>query len=363
MRYIHLVETMIDPALAESVRYAFGEHARVTQITNLVGDASTRLYQRIALSAAPVPTAIAMRLPPDALHRSDEIAKGLSGNELPFSNMLRAARARNIRVPALYADLTGTGNFTVLLEDLGDETLFVRLGRTPRDQWLPWYLKAIDLLVDWQRAFARQDPECIAFHRRFDRDLLRWELDHFRQWALEAWRGPVPASLRAALDTEFDTLADELTALPTTVVHRDWQSKNLMVLGDGSLAVIDFQDGLMGPLPYDLVALLCDSYTSLEPEEQSALIAHYFHRTGMEAPAERERFVRWFYLQTVQRKLKDAGRFVFIHRVRNNPNFLPYIPQSVRYVHRALIHLPDRARLHALLAEIAPDWFGPSAPK
>lgn len=354
---------LTDEPLAQSVHHAFGARARVTDLVTLLGDASTRVYQRATLEGAPVPTAIVMRLPPDALTRSDEAARACSGDELPFSNMLRAAQSRGIRVPALYADLTKSGNFTVLLEDLGDETLFLRLGRTPREQWLPWYQKAVDLLCEWQRAFAESDPACVAFGRRFDRGLLRWELDHFREWGLDVWRGPTPAGLRAALDIEFDALADAVAAIPTTLVHRDWQSKNLMVLPGDTLAVIDFQDALVGPRPYDLVALLCDSYTALEPSEQRALIDRYLDRSGITDPEARAQFTRWFYTQAVQRKLKDAGRFVFIDRVRKNPGFLQYIPQSVRYVHRALTHLPERARLHTLLAQAAPDWFGPDAPR
>src|SRR5262249_21084584 len=159
-----------------------------------------------------------MRLPPDALTRSDEAAKASRGDELPFSNMLRAAQARGLRVPGLYADLTRAGNFTVLLEDLGDETLFVRLGRTPRDGWALWYARAVDLLVAWQRGFAGADDACVAYGRRFDRELLRWELEHFREWALDAYRAPVAPALRAALDAEFDALADAVAAMPTALV-------------------------------------------------------------------------------------------------------------------------------------------------
>lgn len=352
----------IDAPLTDVVRYAFGPGARVTEIVNLIGDASTRLYQRVTIEDGPVHTVIAMRLPPDALTRSDEVAKAQDGRELPFSNMQRAAQARGVRVPRIYADRTSEGNFTVLLEDLGDETLFKRLGRTPRSEWMSWYERCVDLLGDWQRAFSgAPDSSCVAFGRRFDRALLRWELDHFREWGIDAYREPLPSTLRAALDEEFDKLADDVAALPTTLVHRDWQSKNLMVLEDGSIAVIDFQDALVGPRPYDLVALLCDSYVALEDDEQRALIARYCARAGSEV-GDVARFEEQFYTQVLQRKLKDAGRFVFIDRVRNNPSFLQYIPQSVRYVRRALGKLPERARLHHLLAEAAPNWFGADAP-
>src|SRR5690349_14763189 len=111
---------MLDEFLSDVVREAFGNEVRVTSVVDLACSASARLYQRVVLDGAPVPSAIAMRLPSDALAPCSEPAKACSGDELPFSNMLRAAQARGLRVPALYADRTGAGNFTMLLEDLGD---------------------------------------------------------------------------------------------------------------------------------------------------------------------------------------------------------------------------------------------------
>jgi aminoglycoside/choline kinase family phosphotransferase len=348
--------TLDEPLLA-SVRHAFGSSARVTSLDTLVGDASTRIYQRVHLEHAPVATAIAMRLPPDALAPSMEPVKACSGNELPFTNMLRALEQRRIRVPALYADLTRVANFTVLLEDLGDETLFVRLAHVARGEWSSWYASAVDLLANFHAAFAQDNAPCVAFGRHFDRDFLRWELDHFREWGLEAYRAPLSPTHRAALDREFDSLAADLCALPSQLSHRDFQSKNLMVLPDDSLAVIDFQDALRAPRPYDLVALLCDSYVALSGDEQHKGLARYAERRGLDAAA----LVHEFHTQTVQRKLKDAGRFVFIDRVRKNASYLQFIPQSVRYVKRALRALPERERLHSLLGEIAPEWFGDGA--
>ena len=98
---------------------------------------------------------------------------------------------------------------------------------------------------------------------------------------------------------------------------------------------IDFQDALQGPVPYDLVALLCDSYVALDAELQEAMIARYAAARGLDlAP-----FRALFWRQALQRKLKDAGRFVYIDRVRANPGFLPSFGPSLVYVGRALTEL------------------------
>jgi N-acetylmuramate 1-kinase len=138
-------------------------------------------------------------------------------------------------------------------------------------------------------------------------------------------------------------------------VHRDYQSRNLMVQdgGDGPrLRLIDFQDALLGTRAYDLVGLLRDSYVALSPALLDSLVAHYVARAGVDAA----KFSRLFDLQVVQRKLKDAGRFVFIDRVKHNPSFLVHIPNSLDYVARSLARLPELGSVREILAQYLPNF-------
>ena len=107
-----------------------------------------------------------------------------------------------------------------------------------------------------------------------------------------------------------------------------------MVLPSGEQAVIDFQDALLGPRQYDLVALLRDSFVELEPELVEAMLRRYLDRLHAEGGPRLDPgpFREVFDLLTVQRKLKDAGRFVFIDRVKKNPGFLPSITRKLRVV-------------------------------
>src|SRR5262249_984311 len=109
-------------------------------------------------------------------------------------------------------------------------------------------------------------------------------------------------------------------------VHRDYQSRNLMVREGASgaeLVWIDFQDALLGPRVYDLVALLNDSYQTFDRGFVEARLDDFARTSGLDEAA-RVALGREFDVVTVQRKLKDAGRFVFIDRVKKNPAFLPY---------------------------------------
>jgi len=220
------------------------------------------------------------------------------------------------------------------------------------------YETAIDQLAVLRAAAERSPGGSIAFGRSFDHDLYRWELDHFREWLLEAWKGArLSPGERDLLDREFDRIAAALAAEPRGFTHRDYQSRNLMVLPGGTQAVIDFQDALLGPRQYDLVALLRDSYVELEPELVEAMLRRYldgFHAAGGPRLAY-EPFRQVFDLLTVQRKLKDAGRFVFIDRVKKNPGFLVSIPASLRYVRDAFARRPDLAALQGVLGRHVPE--------
>jgi hypothetical protein len=221
-----------------------------------------------------------------------------------------------------------------------------------------WYEAAVDLLAELHTAMWPIPDGCEAAHREFDVALLRWELDHYREWGAEALLGPLDPGRRGRLDAAFDALAAEIAELPRGFVHRDYQSRNLMVTADAprpkSLVVIDFQDALAGPRVYDLVALLNDSYVDVPFGLQRRIIARYADRRGLDAAA----LAREFELVTVQRKLKDGGRFVFIDRVRGNPSFLPFVDVSFGRVRAALGRLDGHAALKSALAETDPSRFG-----
>lgn len=349
------------PDWLPALRSAFGDGVSVdpSRTSRMTGDASTRVYWRVGLEGAPVATAVVMQLPDDYL-KSDEATSGRP-TELPFLNVQRHLAARGVPVVAVLA--SDLERRVVLLEDLGDETFFERHRRLDSAGQRVLYERAVDLLAEMHRRVELPAEGFLAHTRSFDRKLLRWELDHFREWGIEALHGPIETGARSTMDAAFDALADRLAAAPTQVAHRDYQSRNLMVRADGSLVVIDFQDALVGPTPYDLVALLCDSYIELDLDLQRHLIARYVE---VRAPAGLDvaAFESLFWLQALQRKLKDAGRFVYIDRVRRNASFLQWFPRSIGYVARALEQLGDTEReLGELLPRLVPGWPRPPAPE
>jgi aminoglycoside/choline kinase family phosphotransferase len=308
-----------------------------------------RSYWRVG---TPPGSHVVMVMPPGA--KPEEVTKGGPPAEEPFVDVQRYLAALGVRVPAVLAFERDEG--LMVLEDLGDDMLETRLlAGAPR---APLYEAAIDQLARLRAAAEARPGGCVAFTRAFDRDLYRWELEHFVEWGLEAWKGRrLSPAARAAADRHFEAISAALDAEPKGFTHRDYQSRNLMVLPGGEQAVIDFQDALLGPRQYDLVALLRDSYVELEPALVEDLLRRWlvrFHAEG--GPRlEHEPFRALFDLLTVQRKLKDAGRFVFIDRVKKNPGFLPSIPASLRYVRDAFARRPDLAELREVLARHVPE--------
>ena len=325
---------------------ALGHDARGLDVTRLVGGASNRTYHRVrAVGGA---SWVVMVLPDDAMASEEAVVRGQRDeSELPFLQLARFLGDRDVPVPRVHHVDSARGH--VWLDDLGDHTMLDVLAVRDR---MALYREAIAVLVALQRATEREPESApVCFRRRFEPSLLRWELDHYREWRLEHGLGrSLTDATLAALSAEFDALVAAIAAQPHRVAHRDFQSTNLMATARG-LVLIDFQDALVAPWTYDLVALLRDSYVTLAPAEVAQLVEVYLvHRPELDAVA----FRRDVALQTVQRKLKDAGRFVYIDRVKGNPSYLRWIEPTLGFVRDALRAAPEFGRLRELLAGLDP---------
>lgn len=345
--------------LRELVAKATGSGAPVAgrplAVRRLAGHASTRVYWRVGEPGSG--SVVVMLHAPDA--PPDEITKQAASGPVvgirPFVEVQRYLSAISVRVPRILA--SDEEEAYVVLEDLGDDMIVTRL--RAGDAPAPLYAAAVDRLAAMRvAADAAPDPACVAFQRAYDRDLYLWELEHFVEWVIWAWKGVrLSGREEAVLQRHFEAIASDLVAQPAGFTHRDYQSRNLMVLADGTQAVIDFQDALLGPRSYDLVSLLRDSYVMLTQPFIGGMIDRYLRTTldlGGPALAE-DAFRRVFDLLTVQRKMKDAGRFVFIDRVKGNPDFLAFIPAALAYVREAFLRLPELGELQSLLARHVPE--------
>lgn len=317
---------------------------KVTDIQKLFGDASYRTYYRIKTESGT--TMVLMAMPEGKMSVSEEMTNMKEKpKEPPFLNIQHYLKSIGLPVPQI--KLFSKEDRWILLEDLGDLKLFDVATQADENFFLQKYREAVALLVHLQKkTAAHPDDKCVAFRRSYDATLFNWEFDHFWEYFVEARglrHGPRDQEL---FREETRKITKELCALPQGFTHRDYQSRNLMV-HKGQFYLIDFQDALLGPAVYDLVSLLRDSYVDVTPH-RAILLDYYCRQSGEDL----EKIGRAFDLLTVQRKLKDAGRFVFIDRVKKNPNFLPFLPLSIGYVKEALESLPEYKTLHELLKKL-----------
>ena len=302
------------------------------EIAPLSGDASSRRYFRVVTGEA----SFVLALYPEAF----------VPEELTFLGMRELLGAYGLAVPAV-VDVDGPRG-VVLQEDLGDRTLQEILKDTSASGREELYREAVDDVVTLQHKAAEGPQGADCFRIAFDIEKLTWELHYFLKHYLEGHlRRELTVQDRATLSEAFHLLCQEIVSWPRALCHRDYHSRNLM-LHQGRLFWIDFQDARMGPATYDLASLLHDAYVDV-PEELREELAERFRQRAV--PGEsRELFRRRFELMSVQRLLKALGTFGYMATVRDNPVYLPYMPRTLAHARRMLSRHPELEGLWRTLA-------------
>src|SRR5436309_5739173 len=270
----------IDGYLRES-----GLAGRDARVVPLTGDASDRRYYRIIPADGPSFVL--------ALH-----AGPIDFASLPFASVGELLQQVPLPVPGVLGHSDELG--ILALQDLGDVTLQAHLGAASAAEHAALYRQAVALIELLQRRGSELRSDRYPPYRvAFDVEKLTWELQFFAKHFVEGYRGAaLDATERAALAGEWAAVVDELAGEPRVLCHRDYHSRNLM-LREGSLYIIDFQDARMGPDTYDLVSLLRDSYVDLTEQTVAELIAYFLALKGsVDTEAE---FRRRFDVMALQR--------------------------------------------------------------
>lgn len=274
-------------------------------------DASFRSYWRVRGGAR---NAIVMDAPPD---REDlgpwlDIAGRLRAAGLHAPEVLGADRARGF----------------LLLEDLGARTYLPELDDSSVGAL---YGDALAALAAMQtRVDARGLPP-------YDESRLMAELELMPTWFLRKHLG---ASIECdewdVIEAAFRLLINTALAQPRAFVHRDYHSRNLLVAEDNNPAIIDFQDGVLGPVSYDLVSLLRDCY--IVWDESRVREWAEGHRVALrnagllDESVDATRWQRWFDLMGLQRHIKVLGIFCRLWYRDGKRGYLADLPRVWNYV-------------------------------
>ncbi|MCG7982194.1 MAG: phosphotransferase [Candidatus Thiodiazotropha lotti] len=274
------------------------------------GDASFRRYFRIGVSNG---SYIAMDAPTD------------KEDTKPFVQIANEFERIGLNVPHIHGMNLEQG--FLLLEDLGDVLYLDRLNPQTVDHL---YGDALAALVTLQANGPRRGLP------QYDRNLLINEMALFRDWLLEAHlKLQLSQDERQLLDELFQLLAENALQQPQVCVHRDYHSRNLMVVDSHNPGVIDFQDAVIGPVTYDLVSMLKDCYIEWPTEQVEAWAMGYFElacQSGVLAEQDESSFLSWFDLMGVQRHLKASGIFARLNKRDGKPGYLQDIPRTLGYI-------------------------------
>lgn len=316
-----------------------GRGARAVPLT---GDASDRRYFRINRRDEP---SVVL-----ALH-----AGPIDYDTLPFVNVARLMRAIPLPCPAILDHANDLG--VLLLEDLGDVTLQAHLGVATPAEHASRYRQAVELISTLQKRGAElTSPVYLPYGIAFDVEKLTWELEFFVKYFIEAYRGvALSPAVRDALRVEWAAVVNELAGEPRVLCHRDYHSRNLM-LSQGRLHIIDFQDARMGPDTYDLVSLLRDSYVDLTDRQVDEFIAYFIALQGISGTPAGDDFRRRFDLMALQRNLKALGTFGYQTVTRGNPVYIQYIPRTLAYARTNLQRHARFGPLLGLLGEVVEEF-------
>jgi aminoglycoside/choline kinase family phosphotransferase len=253
-------------------------------------------------------------------------------NTEPFIRIASLFKASKVNVPEIYQqDLT---QGFLLLEDFGSRCLLEHLNN---NNALDFYQNAFDSLHTLQTNTSITESR-LPF---YDEALLSQELDLFYDWFLEKHLNiSIPKKIKDNLNKILISSALEQ---PQVCVHRDFHSRNLMVLDDNSLGIIDFQDAVIGSITYDLVSLLRDCYIAWPEQKVYQWMTLYFQQLSQSGllSVNLETFTRWFDLMGLQRHLKAIGIFSRLHIRDNKSAYLNDIPRTLNYVIEVCNRYPE----------------------
>ncbi len=332
------------------VREGMGDAPR----SHVQGDASTRAYERLTQEGRSYILMNAPRRPdgpPVRAGLSYSAIAHLAEDVKPFVAIARGLRERGFSAPLIHAAELDEG--LVLLEDLGTQVMVTGDPPEPIEER---YAAAVDVLAALHREPL---PGSLGIAPGVDHRIPPYDIDAFLIEAelLLDWYIPHRGggAVTAAARTEFTALWRSALGraydAPATWVLRDYHSPNLLWLPDrdgiARVGLLDFQDALMGPAPYDVVSLLQDARVDVPDTMEVALLGRYVKaRLDADPDFPTNAFVELYVTLGAQRATKILGIFARLDRRDGKPQYLRHIPRIWRYLRRALMH-PAMADLKA----------------
>lgn len=309
-------------------------------ITQLTGDASTRVYFRAeALDASVIITLYGE--PFDESQRAADRLRNMEASNPSARLTFASDPCAHIEVTGLLLEaglpvprvLSASGaDAAMFIEDVGDVRLQDWLADRQKEDIAEAYKAAVELIVKIQEVTdLAESSGSICSQLAFDEAKLKWELGFFfANYFNRYLKVKLDPATSNGVQADFKAICSELSARPRVLTHRDYHARNLMVKGE-QIIIIDYQDARMGPASYDLASLLYDPYMSIGDDLIEEMIERFIELKAVsKRPLEdKEGFRAELSMMIVQRMLKAIGTYSYQAAVMNNTTYVGYIDPAI----------------------------------
>lgn len=295
-------ELILTERMEDVARWIGEKYGPASSITSLNGDASDREFYRMTSG------------------NSSFIVMDSSRTPLwPWLDIHSLLKKMDFPVPEVI--LSDESKGYVIQEDLGNQHLCDVEGEK---QYTMYLQKSLGLLRRLQREIApEQASTSISGRRYFTPSFFMAELEHtLEHLFFRLLRVPVD-ELREVQSLFRDLSGRAMGTGNTVFTHRDFHSANLMI-HNGKVHIVDWQDARQGPPCYDLASLLRDSYVDCGNQWKGMASSFILGVNGAN--------MFEFVFSALQRNMKALGTFAYQYRVRGNDRYLKHIPQTLRYL-------------------------------
>jgi hypothetical protein len=267
-----------------------------------------------------------------------------------YVEIAKFLETHGIRAPKIYFHDATEG--LIWIEDLGEQDLYSYRG----ESWLvrrAFYESALDEII---KLHSLPESVCLEMKEHlpaeFNAALYRWEQRYFFNNCLGRYFrvSELKRKELAALPS-LREIAKRLASLPRLLVHRDFQSQNI-IIQNGQANLIDFQGMRPGLAEYDLASLLFDPYVELSGAERSELINYYRQKRTENGRTVDGQFDDTLQLCAMQRLMQALGAYGFLGLVRGHEHFLKYIPRAAHSLLEIVAKIDDLKPLASLFDDL-----------
>ncbi|MBL8025634.1 MAG: phosphotransferase [Fibrobacteres bacterium] len=288
----------------------FKKDKSIVRDPDTLSGGSNRVYTVVSLSDDM--RGVLLKTPPDdpEFKRQIEYARFFRDNGVPVPRILYLDERRH----------------RVLFEDLGRKDLY-EIFHSTKDvkEMIPLYYSALDSLIAFQTVQSEGCQLLDSWH--FDKKNLLWETSYFLNRFVKGFLGITKTDSKE-LHSELEKLAEKVDGYPKKVMHRDYQSRNIMVIGKDT-HIVDFQGARMGPPAYDAASIIYDPYCPLSPEIEEDLVDYYIDKMIKKGKSTRVILRESLLYCGLQRHMQALGAYGLLSKTKGKEWFVQHIPRAL----------------------------------